>query len=56
MAKVNKQLSNALLPWALPVLLVVVWQVASQAGWLSTRHPALAGEYCHHLLASRGQR
>jgi hypothetical protein len=31
------QLSNALLPWALPVLLVVVWQIASQAGWLSTR-------------------
>ncbi|WP_158784277.1 aliphatic sulfonate ABC transporter permease SsuC [Pantoea sp. BAV 3049] len=36
----NKQLNrigNQLLPWALPVLLVVVWQIASQTGWLSTR-------------------
>ena len=37
MAKFQKQLSNALLPWALPVLLVAVWQLASQVGWLSTR-------------------
>jgi alkanesulfonate monooxygenase, FMNH(2)-dependent len=65
MAKVNKQLSNALLPWALPVLLVVVWQVASQAGWLSTRilpspenivitfwHLAASGELWQHLAIS----
>ncbi|MDI6936993.1 ABC transporter permease subunit, partial [Serratia sp. Se-PFBMAAmG] len=37
MAKVQKQLGNALLPWVLPVLLVAVWQLASQIGWLSTR-------------------
>ncbi len=65
MAKVNKQLSNALLPWALPVLLVVVWQIASQAGWLSTRilpspenivitfwHLAASGELWQHLAIS----
>jgi len=26
-----------LAPWALPVLLVVIWQVAAQVGWLSSR-------------------
>ena len=65
MAKVKKQLSNALLPWALPVLLVVVWQIASQAGWLSTRilpspenivitfwHLAASGELWQHLAIS----
>ncbi|CDG82454.1 aliphatic sulfonate ABC transporter permease SsuC [Janthinobacterium agaricidamnosum] len=28
---------DALLPWALPVALIVAWQVAAQAGWLSSR-------------------
>ncbi|MBK0001876.1 aliphatic sulfonate ABC transporter permease SsuC [Erwinia sp. S38] len=37
MSKATKHITNALLPWALPVLLVVVWQLASQTGWLSTR-------------------
>lgn len=27
----------ALAPWALPAVLVVLWQVAAQAGWLSSR-------------------
>jgi sulfonate transport system permease protein len=31
------RIGNRLLPWALPVLLVALWQLASQAGWLSTR-------------------
>ena len=30
-------LAQRLLPWLLPVLLVVVWQTASTLGWLSTR-------------------
>jgi sulfonate transport system permease protein len=32
-----RELHAALLPWALPVLLVVVWQAAAQTGWLSSR-------------------
>ncbi len=32
-----KALRHALLPWLLPVLLVTLWQIASQQGWLSTR-------------------
>lgn len=28
---------SALAPWALPVALVVLWQVAAQTGWLSSR-------------------
>ncbi|WLS77572.1 aliphatic sulfonate ABC transporter permease SsuC [Erwinia pyri] len=37
MNKPLSRLANQLVPWALPVLLIVVWQIASQAGWLSTR-------------------
>lgn len=37
MSKQANRLVNQLLPWVLPVLLVVVWQIASQTGWLSTR-------------------
>ncbi|WP_295641546.1 aliphatic sulfonate ABC transporter permease SsuC [uncultured Methylibium sp.] len=29
--------SRSLLPWALPVAILATWQLASQAGWLSTR-------------------
>jgi sulfonate transport system permease protein len=29
--------SHRLVPWIVPVLLVLVWQVASQSGWLSSR-------------------
>lgn len=32
-----RQAAYRLTPWALPLLLVVVWQMASQTGWLSTR-------------------
>lgn len=31
------QLARALTPWIVPVLLIVVWQAASQSGWLSSR-------------------
>lgn len=37
MRKTTSRLGNRLLPWALPVLLIAVWQLASQTGWLSTR-------------------
>jgi len=37
MSKTTKRIGNALLPWALPILLIIVWQLASQVGWLSTR-------------------
>lgn len=37
MSKTLNRIGNRLLPWALPVLLVALWQLASQAGWLSTR-------------------
>ncbi|WP_034913859.1 MULTISPECIES: aliphatic sulfonate ABC transporter permease SsuC [Erwinia] len=32
-----QRITQPLIPWALPILLVVVWQIASQTGWLSTR-------------------
>lgn len=28
---------RGLLPWALPILIVAAWQMASRWGWLSTR-------------------
>jgi len=37
MARTRKRLADTLVPWVLPALLIVVWQIASQAGWLSTR-------------------
>ncbi len=54
-----------LLPWLLPLSIVVVWQAAAQSGWLSTRilpapldvlqvgvRLAASGELYHHFLAS----
>ena len=32
-----RQLAQRLLPWAVPVGLIALWQVASSQGWLSTR-------------------
>lgn len=37
MKKPLSRIGNSLVPWALPALLIVVWQIASQTGWLSTR-------------------
>ncbi|KAA5971172.1 MULTISPECIES: aliphatic sulfonate ABC transporter permease SsuC [unclassified Pantoea] len=37
MARTRKRLADTLVPWLLPLLLIVVWQIASQTGWLSTR-------------------
>lgn len=54
-----------LLPWLLPVTIVLGWQLAAQTGWLSTRilpapldvlkvgvQLAASGELYHHFLAS----
>ncbi|MGL9724033.1 aliphatic sulfonate ABC transporter permease SsuC [Sodalis sp. (in: enterobacteria)] len=32
-----RRLAHALAPWALPILLILIWQGAAQAGWLSSR-------------------
>ncbi len=37
MSKRTDELLHALAPWALPVALVAVWQLAVQTGWLSSR-------------------
>jgi sulfonate transport system permease protein len=37
MKKPLSRIGNSLVPWALPALLIVAWQIASQTGWLSTR-------------------
>ena len=37
MAQAKNKTPSALAPWILPVTLIVLWQVASQAGWLSSR-------------------
>ena len=36
-ARIARQLAQRLLPWAVPVGLIVLWQIASSLGWLSTR-------------------
>ena len=54
-----------LLPWLLPLSIVIVWQAAAQSGWLSTRilpapldvlqvgvQLAASGELYHHFWAS----
>lgn len=64
--KVFKEaLSQWFLPWLLPIVLITVWQISAQLGWLSTRvlpapwgvlkagiDIALSGELWHHLVAS----
>ncbi|WP_087488726.1 aliphatic sulfonate ABC transporter permease SsuC [Tatumella citrea] len=34
---VSRRLLNALVPWALPIVVIVLWQLAAQIGWLSVR-------------------
>jgi len=61
----TRAIGAALAPWALPLLLLVAWQVSAQAGWLSSRilpEPwavakafrdlALSGELWIHLRVS----
>ena len=37
MAKTSSSLFERVLPWLLPLFILVAWQTASQSGWLSTR-------------------
>lgn len=37
MSRILKRIADALLPWAMPIVLVALWQLASWSGWLSTR-------------------
>lgn len=37
MAKGTQRILHRLAPWALPVALVVIWQISVEAGWLSNR-------------------
>lgn len=63
--KKTSTLSTRLLPWLLPVLLLVIWELSARAGWLSTRvlpEPGAifksgwellkSGELHHHVLIS----
>ncbi|WP_312157981.1 ABC transporter permease subunit, partial [Pantoea piersonii] len=65
MAKTTKRITNQLVPWIFPALLVVIWQIASQTGLLSTRilpspenivitfwNLAASGELWQHLAIS----
>ncbi|MDX9815113.1 MAG: aliphatic sulfonate ABC transporter permease SsuC, partial [Sulfurimonadaceae bacterium] len=54
-----------LITWFIPILIIVIWQIAVQSGWLSTRIMpapldvvnagitlAISGELYHHFSAS----
>ncbi|STW40084.1 alkanesulfonate transporter permease subunit [Klebsiella pneumoniae] len=56
MAKSTHPLLLRLAPWLLPVGTVIVWQLASSVGWLSTRGAALAGGGIESVLDPLGQR
>ncbi len=68
LASVVRAVAVRLLPWLVPVALLVVWQLASSLGWLSTRVlPAplevasaawkltLSGELWTHVQVSAGR-
>jgi sulfonate transport system permease protein len=61
-------LGRLLLPWAVPVALIAIWQIASSQGWLSTRvlpapaevvkaawRLAVSGELWTHVKVSAGR-
>ena len=63
----NKHIQQ-LIPWIVPILLIVIWQILVQVGWLSTRVlPAptsvvqagiqliKSGELFHHMGVSTGR-
>lgn len=65
MNSVMKQAVNRLIPWIIPLLLIICWQGAVMVGWLSTRilpspcavlqagwSLAYSGELWHHLAIS----
>ena len=62
------RLLSSLLPWILPILLVLIWQLSASLGWLQSRilpapeavleafwHLAKSGELWHHLKVSAGR-
>lgn len=64
----RQRLGQRTLPWAVPVAIVVAWQFASAAGWLSSRvlpeplavlgafwRLASSGELAHHVAVSTGR-
>ena len=66
--RLSQQQLNQLLPWGVPVLLIVFWQILAQAGWISTRvlpspvavvqagiQLASTGELWHHIAVSTGR-
>jgi sulfonate transport system permease protein len=57
MASASKRIGQRLLPWALPVAILLAWQAASQSGWLSTRVlPApLAVVQAFYTLSASGE-
>ncbi|MHA3055921.1 aliphatic sulfonate ABC transporter permease SsuC [Acinetobacter sp. ANC 4633] len=68
MTQVVKRLGQRTLPWLVPVVLVIFWQVASVTGWLESRIlPAptavlrafwsllISGELWHHVKISAGR-
>ncbi|WP_374253727.1 aliphatic sulfonate ABC transporter permease SsuC [Acinetobacter brisouii] len=68
MTQVVKRLGQRTLPWLVPVVLVIFWQVASVTGWLENRIlPAptavlsafwsllISGELWHHVKISAGR-
>ncbi|MHA3115985.1 aliphatic sulfonate ABC transporter permease SsuC [Acinetobacter sp. ANC 4635] len=68
MTQVVKRLGQRTLPWLVPVVLVIFWQVASVIGWLESRIlPAptavlsafwsllISGELWHHVKISAGR-
>ncbi|MES2584369.1 MAG: aliphatic sulfonate ABC transporter permease SsuC [Pseudomonadota bacterium] len=68
LASVVRAVAVRLLPWLVPVALLVVWQLASSLGWLSTRvlpaplevasaawKLALSGELWTHVQVSAGR-
>lgn len=61
-------LGNSVLPWLLPLFLVLIWQLSAQWGWLQSRilpapeavlaafwNLAKTGELWHHLKVSAGR-
>ena len=64
----NARITRKLLPWLLPLVLLIAWELASTQGWLSTRvlpEPLavlqafnkllLSGELTHHVAVSTGR-
>ena len=49
----TKQIGQRLLPWIFPIVLLVVWQIASSSGLLESR---ICSKCCHFsFLASFGE-